>query len=105
MLSVADIHNPKLLATYSMNGPNGLGIDDKTLFICDGEAGLKVYDASDPLKIDVNRIARFPGIVAIDVIPYNGLLFMIAEDGFYQYNYDDLNDIRLVSKISVSANN
>ena len=101
VLSVADYSNPKLLATYIMNSPAGLGIDGNTLFICDGDVGLKVYDVTDPLKIDQNMIANFPGIIAVDVIPFNGLLFLIAEDGFYQYNYDDLNAIQLISKIGV----
>lgn len=103
VLSVADYSNPKLLATYIMNSPAGLGIDGNTLFICDGDAGLKIYDVTDPLKIDQNMIANFPEIIAVDVIPFNGLLFLIAEDGFYQYNYDDLNAIQLISKIEVVA--
>jgi len=104
VLSVADYENPRLLETYAMAGPYGLGIDGNTLFVCDGEAGLKVFDVSDPLNIDTNLLAVFPGIVAIDVIPYNGLLFMVAEDGFYQYNYDNLEAIQLVSKIEVVGN-
>lgn len=102
VLSVADFSNPKLVATYMMNSPAGLGIDGNTLFICDGDAGLKVFDVADPLEIDQNMIANFPDIVAVDVIPFNGLLFLIAEDGFYQYNYDDIYNMQLVSKISVS---
>lgn len=102
VLSVADYTNPKLIATYAMNGPYGLGIDGTTLFVCDGDAGLKVYDVTDPLTIDQNMIANFPGIIAIDVIPINGLLFLIAEDGFYQYNYDNPEAIELVSKINIS---
>lgn len=101
VLSVADCTNPRLIATYVMDEPYGLGIDDKTLFVCDGEAGLKIYDVTDPLKIDQHKLASFPNIKAVDVIPYNGLLFLIADDGFYQYNYDDLNNIQLVSKIEV----
>lgn len=104
VLSVADYSNPTLIATYVMSGPYGLGIDGNTLFVCDGDAGLKVYDVTDPLKIDQNLIATFPGIIAIDVIPINGFLFLIAEDGFYQYNYDDLEAIQLVSKIEVVNN-
>jgi len=101
VVSVADFTNPKLIATYAMTGPYGLGIDNNTLFVCDGDAGLKVYDVTDPLAIDQNSLANFPNIVAVDVIPYNGLLFLIAEDGFYQYNYDDINSIQLISKIEV----
>ena len=101
VLSVADYSNPKLLATYAMSGPYGLGIDDKTLFVCDGDAGLKIYDISDPLALDQHLLAHFPFINAYDVIPYNGLLFMIAEDGFYQYSYENLSAIEFVSKIDI----
>ena len=101
VISVANIQKPRLIATYSMNEPYGLGIDGNTLFVCDGSAGLIIYDVTDPLKIDTHKLASFPDIVAIDVIPFNGLLFLIAEDGFYQYNYDNLNAIQLVSKIDV----
>lgn len=106
VLSVADYSNPKLLATFAMSGPYGLGIDDKTLFVCDGDAGLKIYDISDPLTLDQHLLAHFPNILAYDVIPYNGLLFMIGDDGFYQYNYDNINAIEFVSKIDIiRANN
>jgi hypothetical protein len=102
VLSVANFSAPKLIATYVMNEPYGLGIDNKTLFVCDGSAGLKIYNATDPLKIDQNMISHFPNIIAYDVIPVNGTLFLIGEDGFYQYNYQNLNDIRLISKIEIN---
>jgi hypothetical protein len=47
-------------------------------------------------------IAHFKEIQATDVIPLNGLLFMIGEDGFYQYDYTSLSDVKLLSKIAVS---
>ena len=103
VLSVANFSNPKLIATYVMSEPYGLGIDNKTLFVCDGKAGLKIYNATDPRKIDQNMIAHFPNIIAYDVIPFQGTLFLIGDDGFYQYNYQNLNDIRLISKIEITS--
>ena len=91
----------QLLASYPLHGPYGLGIDGDVLFVCDGEAGLKVYDVEDKLHIDDNQIASFPNINTYDVIPVNGYLFMIGEDGFYQYDYSDLQDIHQVSVIPV----
>ncbi|MFW5773371.1 MAG: LVIVD repeat-containing protein [Tangfeifania sp.] len=99
-----DYKNTTLLQSYPLNGPYGLGIDGDILFVCDGDAGLKVYDVSDKLHIDENMIARFPNITTYDVIPVNGYLFMIGDDGFYQYDYSDLNDIRQVSFIPVNDN-
>jgi len=90
-----------LIGSYPLHGPYGLGIDDETLFVCDGDAGLKVYDVSDKTQIDDHMIASFPNINAYDVIPLNDYLFMIGENGFYQYDYSDLQNIRQVSHIPV----
>lgn len=84
-----------------MHNPHGLGIDNGTLFICDGAAGLKVYDATDPLQITANQLAHFADIQTYDVIPYNGLLMMIGADGLYQYDYSDLEELQLISTIPV----
>jgi hypothetical protein len=97
----ADYKNNQLLASYPLTGPYGLGIDDQTLFVCDGDAGLKIYDVEDKLKIDNHQIARFPGIKTFDVIPFDGYLFMIGDDGFYQYDYSNLQNIQQVSFIPV----
>ncbi|MCY1721647.1 hypothetical protein OU798_14930 [Prolixibacteraceae bacterium Z1-6] len=90
-----------LVGSYPLHGPYGLGIDDQILFVCDGDAGLKVYDVSDKTQIDDHMISSFPQINAYDVIPLNNYLFMIGENGFYQYDYSDLQNIRQVSFIAV----
>ncbi len=90
-----------LIASYPLHGPYGLGIDDEILFVCDGDAGLKVYSVADKTNIDDHLIARFPNINTYDVIPLNNYLFMIGDDGFYQYDYSDLQNIHEVSFIPV----
>lgn len=97
----SDFKNNELLASYPLNGPYGLGIDDQTLFICDGSAGLKIYDVEDKLTIDDHQIAQFAYINTFDVIPISGYLFMIGKDGFYQYDYSNIQDIKEVSIIPV----
>lgn len=105
VISISDITDAKLLKRYSMRSPYGLGIDDKTLFVCDGEHGLKIYDVTDPMRIDYNQIAHYQNIVAYDVIILNGVLLLIGEDGFYQFDYADLEDIQLLSTIPVVIQN
>lgn len=100
VVDIQDFANPHLVKSYPLHNPHGLGIDDGTLFICDGDDGLKVYNAEDPRRIDENEIAHFPEIHAFDVIPYNNTLFMIGSDGFYQYRYTD-EEIILLSHIVV----
>lgn len=88
-----------LLKSYPMFGPQGLGIDDDLLFVCDGDAGLKVYNAADPLAI--NQIAIFPSINAYDVIPLNNYLFMIGDKGFMLYDYSNIQNIKQIGFIPV----
>ena len=90
-----------LLKSYPMYGPQGLGIDDDLLFLCDGDAGLKVYNVADPLTINQHLIASFPSINAYDVIPVNNYLFMIGEKGFILYDYSDIQNIKQIGIIPV----
>lgn len=100
---VSDVKNPKEIASYAMKNPKGLGIDDGILFLCDD--GLKVFDAKDPQTLVANAIHHFTNIDGYDVIPLNKMLMMIASDGIYQYDYYDLNNIKLMSKLSFTAGN
>jgi len=102
VINISDLSNPSLVRSYAMENPYGLGIDNKTLFVCDGNAGLKIFDADDVMKISENQIAEFPSIQAFDVIPVNNLLMLIGKDGLYQYDYSDLKNIRLVSSVTIS---
>jgi Uncharacterized conserved protein len=98
IIDVSDVYNPRDIVTYKMTHPKGLGIDNGILFVCDD--GLKVFkDAKNPIHLMTNKVAHFENIVGYDVIPYNKILMMIAEDGLYQYDYSDLTNIRLISVI------
>lgn len=104
-LDVIDISNkaiPKLVKSYGFKSPTGLGIENSILFLCDGDDGLKIFNASDVNFITQHPIAHFKNIQATDVIPLNGLLFMIGDDGFYQYDYTTITNITLLSKITVT---
>jgi hypothetical protein len=99
VLDVTNILKPALLRSYNMDEPYGVGISDDVLFVCDGKSGLKIYNAADPLLIDQHQLAKFPNIQAYDVIPLAKSLLMIGSDGFYQYDYSDLTNIRQISVI------
>ncbi|MFH1119377.1 MAG: hypothetical protein V1775_06100 [Bacteroidota bacterium] len=101
VVDISSLTNPFLVKSYPMYNPHGLGIDNHTLFICDGDAGLKVYDATDPMEIHMHQLAHYADIKTYDVIPYNGLLMMIGADGLYQYDYSDLDSLKLLSHIPV----
>lgn len=102
LLGVVDISNPRSpveVATYNMDSPYGLGISGDALFLCQGDKGLQVFDASDHMKIATNQVKRYPDVHAWDVIPLGELLLMVGENGLYQFDYSDLNNIRQLSVI------
>ncbi|HPJ62449.1 hypothetical protein, partial [Lentimicrobium sp.] len=101
VVDISSLSHPFLVKSYPMFNPHGLGIENHILFVCDGDAGLKVYDANDPMNIHMNQLAHFPDIKTYDVIPYNGLLMLIGSGGLYQYDYTDLDNLVLISHIPV----
>lgn len=102
IISLEDITQPKLVKSYNLSNPHGLGIDKNILFICDGKDGLKIYDATDVTKITDNMLAHFKNIQTYDLIPFNKVLIMTGTDGIYQYDYTDIKNIKQISHISVS---
>ena len=104
-LEVIDISNarsPRSVKIYPMQNPHGLGIDNGKLFLCEGQFGLKVFDAQNPLTIADKQLAHFKGNHMFDVIPLGNSLLTVGNDGLYQYDYTDPKNIRLLSKIAVS---
>ena len=99
VVDVSNIKQPKQIVSYSMTSPKGLGIDNGTLFLCDD--GLKVYDARNPMILMAKQLAHYKGMDGYDVIPFEHTLMMIADDGIYQYDYTDLNNIKQLSKLPI----
>jgi hypothetical protein len=107
VVDVSDLLNPKLVKSYPMRNPYGLGVDFPNLFICEGAYGLKSFNASDPLQIDRNLQEYIEDLQAYDVIPLGTVsnqkvLLLIGQDGFYQFDYSNPARLRLLSKIPVS---
>ena len=103
VIDISSIANPYLVKSYPMFNPHGLGIDGNMLFICDGKAGLKIYDKSDPLAIITSQLAHYPDFDTFDVIPLNGILMLVGEDGIYQYDYSDPQNILQISHIVITG--
>lgn len=104
VIDISSITNPYLVKSYPLFNPHGLGIDGNLLFICDGKAGLKIYDKSDPLAIITNQIAHYPDIDTYDVIPVNGILILVGQDGIFQFDYTNPKNIKKISQINIVNN-
>jgi hypothetical protein len=103
VVNIKKLNTPSLVMTYSMANPHGLGKDGDLLFICDGTAGLKIYDASNPRTITSHLIYTYSSINAYDVIPIGDVLVLIGDDGLFQYDYSNIQNISLLSSILVSS--
>ncbi|HTQ64964.1 MAG TPA: hypothetical protein VMI12_09205 [Puia sp.] len=86
-----------VIKTYSMTSPQGLSKDGNILFICDGKDGLKVYDASNVMNLKL--LAHISNGNALDLIATDGIATVITTNGLFQYDYSDLTNIRLLSKL------
>jgi hypothetical protein len=101
VINIKNLLNPSIVRSYPMTNPYGLGKDDDLLFVCDGKAGLKVYDASDPRTISGHLVFAYSEINAYDVIPLGNVLVLIGDDGLYQYDYSNIQNIHLLSSIMI----
>lgn len=100
ILQLNNLTDPQLLKSYDFTNPHGLSKDGNLLFICDGNAGLKVYDASDVMNLQL--VKQVTDLETYDVIAYNNIALVVAKDGLYQYDYSNISDIRFLSRIGIS---
>jgi hypothetical protein len=97
VLEIIDIVNkakPVKIKSYIMDNPYGLGIKDNMLFICDGTAGLKVFNKTDVLNLVLTN--QFKNINTFDVIPLDDKLLLVGQNTLFQYKYVQ-NNIELIS--------
>jgi hypothetical protein len=99
VLNITNLQSPLLIKSYLLTNPRGLSKDGNLLFVCDGDDGLKVFNAADPNAISLMQQFIMPE--ANDVIAYNNIALVIAKEGLYQYDYSNPANIKLISKIPV----
>ncbi len=98
IVDISNISNPELAVSYPLDEPYGLGVKDEKLFVCDGSSGLKVYDKTDIMNLQM--LDHFQEVVTFDVIPLQNQLLMVGGDVLYQYEYNQ-DGISLLSSLSL----
>jgi hypothetical protein len=102
ILNIANLSAPSLIRTVKMTNPHGLAKDGDKLFICDGADGLKMYDVSKRTSVELQRHVR--GLNTFDVVAMQGNAIVVAEDGLYQYSYNQNGaSLAQISKMSIQA--
>ena len=99
-LDILDIKNivyPQLIVSKELQNPKGLGVDGNYLFVCNGEAGLIIYDFTNIYQLD--QVSGIMGIDSYDVILHNNILILVGKDGLFQYNYENIYQLEPLSNI------
>ena len=97
VVDISNVANSFLVKSYQLTHPVGLSKDGDLLFVCDGKDGLKIYNAFSVTNLQL--IKHLNDAVDYEVIAENGLAIVVASDGLYQYDYSDLSNIHLISKL------
>jgi hypothetical protein len=101
VVDIKDLTKPKLLKTFQMQNPHGLGLAGGVLYICEGQYGFKSFDAKDVTKVGDMPLEHLKQLNSTDVIPGPKSLIVIGENGVCQYDYSDKAKLKLLSCISV----
>lgn len=101
ILNISNIQTPSLVKTIAMQNPAGLSKDGNRLFVCDGAAGLKIFDVQD--ERDPKLLQTIGGLGSTyDVIALNKTALVVSDKGIFQFDYSNLQAIKQISKINLN---
>lgn len=101
VINIENLRDPKLIKSYQMQHPHGLGLYNNMLYLCEGDFGFKSYDVSDVTKIDDQLVEHFAAQKSIDVIIGPKSIIVIGKDGVCQYDYSDNKKLKLLSCVDL----
>jgi len=97
LYNVSDPSKVTQILSKNMWEPKGLDIDGNQLFVCDGDAGLKVYDINrtatevnatyTDINVTLTRAMNDSTLDCYDLIAHNNILYISNEDSIVQYSY------------------
>ncbi len=105
VIDISDLTHPVLKKSFSMKNPHGLSVKGNNLLLCEGIYGLEIYDNTNPETVGDYLLDKADNFYAQDVISLPGnanVAMVIGDDGFYQYDFNDPTDLKLLSKISIA---
>ena len=104
VIDVSDIDDPSLIRSYQMQNPHGLSVVDETLFLCEGQFGLKVFSTENNTRIDENMLEQIVGLHGFDVIALNNgdHVIVVGQEGIYQFDASDRSNLVQLSRIEVN---
>lgn len=102
VVNISNISSPVEEKIYPMHNPYGLAIDNNILYVCDDDAGLKIYNATNPAAISDNLISHISNITAHDIILHDNIMLVVGPNGLYQYSRTNPAIPQLLSTINLN---
>ena len=102
VLDIEDLYAPRLVKTYPMDNPHGLGLAGDYLYLAEGQHGLKSFNIKNVLRINEHLIEHIKDFASIDIIPGPKSLIVIGPEGVCQFDYSDPEKLKKLSCINVS---
>jgi hypothetical protein len=100
VLDIQNFNNPKETEEISMRSPYGMAVINNLLYVGEGENGLSIYDATDPLH--PTKALYDASIKAYDIIEHptrHDILLIAGPNGLDQYQIDPASGMQLESRI------
>ncbi len=98
--NITDVTNPVQVTSRNVFEPYGLGYSGNTLYVCDRNSGLLVFDITQPYDPVQVKAIQAPGGHFIDVIPYNNILIAWTVDGMVLYDIVNPVNPELIKEIN-----
>ncbi len=106
VIDITDLTNPVLLKSFPMKNPHGLSVKGNSLLLCEGDYGFEIFDNTVPETVGDHLLDKVENFHALDVISLPGdrnVAMVIGADGFYQFDFDDRTDLKLLSVIPIEG--
>lgn len=96
VINISNLASPYLVKQINLTKPQGLSKDGNLLFVCDDDAGIKIFDATNPENPILTQTIALAA--SYDIICNNGIAIVSAKDGIHQYDYSNPNNVVKLSK-------
>lgn len=98
IVDITNINTPTLITRVNLSKPQGLSKSGNTVFVCDGDAGIRVIDVSNKNNPVIKQ--TIPLAASYDIICNNGIAIVSAQDGIHQYDYSNINNVVKLSSFN-----
>ncbi|MCB0735067.1 MAG: hypothetical protein KDC76_10810 [Bacteroidetes bacterium] len=89
VIDVSNLSSPQLIVSHEMEDPHGLATRDSLLLICDGEAGMKIFNKNNIITIPQHLLSVQKAQSAFDVIVLGNQAILSATEGIIQFDITD----------------